>query len=140
MYSVLAIIIILLAVALIAVVLLQPGKGDLSASFGGLGSQFGSMFGMQKTMGILAKTTRIIAIIILGLVLMINKFFVGQDQGESRRAVTEGAKTESGNIAPPPAQNPGMQQQQGETPIQPQQTPIQQQQTSPEGQQNEDNK
>jgi protein translocase SecG subunit len=110
MFSVIAIIIILLAIALIAVVLLQPGKGDLSASFGGLGGQFGSMFGMQKTMGILAKTTRVLAIVILVLVLLVNKFFVSQDMQEERKVVTEGVKPTSGNIAPPPVSAPGVQQ------------------------------
>jgi len=118
MFSVIAIIIILAAVALIAVVLLQPGKGDLSASFGGIGGQFGSMFGMQKTMGILAKTTRILAIVILVLVLLVNKFFVSQDQQVERKAVTEGAKPASGNIAPPPVSAPG---------VEPEQAPAQQQ-------------
>ncbi len=117
MFSVIAIIIILLAIALIAVILLQPGKGDLSASFGGLGGQFGSMFGMQKTMGILAKTTRIIAIIILVLVLFVNKFFVAQDQEVERKAVTEGAKPASGNISPPPVSAPGSDEGQQVPPI-----------------------
>ena len=102
MYSVLIIIVILLSVVSIALILLQPGKGDLSASFGGLSSQFGSMFGMQKTLGILAKTTRVLAIIILILVLGINKFFVSQDHAVERKAVTEGVKVPSSNIAPPP--------------------------------------
>ncbi|NLO20268.1 MAG: preprotein translocase subunit SecG, partial [Ignavibacteria bacterium] len=44
-----SIIIIICSILLIAVVLLQPGKGDLSATFGGISSQMGSMFGMQKT-------------------------------------------------------------------------------------------
>ena len=102
MYSVIAIIIVILSVAFIAVILLQPGKGDLSASFGGLSSQFGSMFGMQKTLGILEKTTRVIAVILLILVLGANKFFVSHDYAVERKAVTEGVKVPSGNIAPPP--------------------------------------
>ena len=103
MFTIVSIILILLSIVLVAVVLLQPGKGDLSASFGGISSQMGSMFGMQKTANILAKATRIIAFAILFLVLLYNimlsnKFF---GEGDQRKPVTEGQSIPSGMQAPP---------------------------------------
>lgn len=69
MYTLILVIMIIAAIVLIAVVLLQPGKGDLSSSLGGFGSQMGSMFGMQRTANILAKITKYLAagIIILAI-------------------------------------------------------------------------
>ncbi|RLD46376.1 MAG: preprotein translocase subunit SecG, partial [Bacteroidetes bacterium] len=43
MYSILMALILIGAVLMIAVVLLQPGKGDLTATFGGISSQMGSV-------------------------------------------------------------------------------------------------
>lgn len=80
MYTVVAILGIIASLLLIVVVLLQPGKGDLSASFGGLSSQMGSMFGMQKTANLLAKITQGIAAFILVLALATNLFFIKGEQ------------------------------------------------------------
>jgi protein translocase SecG subunit len=72
--AIFAIIVIIAAILLVAAVLLQPGKGDLSATFGGFSSQMGSMFGMQRTVTMLAKITKILAIVITALTLAINIF------------------------------------------------------------------
>ncbi|ROL62428.1 preprotein translocase subunit SecG [Bacteroidetes/Chlorobi group bacterium ChocPot_Mid] len=107
MYTVLIILILFGAILMIAVVLLQPGKGDLTATFGGLSSQFGAVFGMQRANDLLAKVTKWIAAIILILILLTNKFFVSQDTvKEQLKPVTEGASVPAqqapGNLAPPP--------------------------------------
>ena len=104
------------AVLVIIAVLLQPGKGDLTATFGGLSSQFGAVFGMQRANDLLAKVTKWIAAIVLVLVLLTNKFFVGQETAEQQiKPVTEGAELpidqkNPGVLAPPPvAPQPGQQ-------------------------------
>jgi protein translocase SecG subunit len=118
MYTFLTIIIFFGAILLIAVVLLQPGKGDLTATFGGLSSQFGAVFGMQRANDLLAKITKWIAAIILILILITNKYFVGQDTYvEQKKPVTEGAEIPyeqpaPGALAPPPVSPiPGAEQQ-----------------------------
>ncbi len=112
MLSILIIIILLGAILLIAAVLLQPGKGDLTATFGGISSQFGAVFGMQRANDLLAKITKWIAAIILILILITNKFFVNQDKVEEQvKPVTEGAELpidpqNPGILAPPPLMPP----------------------------------
>jgi len=105
MFSLIAILLILISIVLIAAVLIQPGKGDLSASFGGLGSQFGTMFGMQRTVDFVQKLTRWLAIAILILVLIANKFFLGP-KFEEVKPVTQGAKPPANTMAPPPIEIP----------------------------------
>ncbi|MFH1050677.1 MAG: preprotein translocase subunit SecG [bacterium] len=119
MYSILIILILFGAVLMIAVVLLQPGKGDLTATFGGLSSQFGAVFGMQRANDLLAKVTKWIAAIILVLILLTNKFFVSQESVEQQlKPVTEGASVPTqqqmpGALTPPPVSpQPGQQPQQ----------------------------
>ncbi len=114
MYSILTMLIIIGAVLLVTVILLQPGKGQLSATFGGISSQFGAVFGMQRANDLLARVTKWIAAIILFFVLMTNKFFVGQPEAtqERKRPVTEGAEVplnQQPSLTPPPAQQPGAQ-------------------------------
>ncbi len=119
MYSILIILILMGAILMIAVVLLQPGKGDLTATFGGLSSQFGAVFGMQRANDLLAKVTKWIAAIILVLILLTNKFFVSQHSVEQQvKPVTEGTSVPTqqqmpGALTPPPvAPQPGQQPQQ----------------------------
>lgn len=78
MFELSIIVLILISIVLIGLVLLQPGKGDLSATFGGFSSQMGSMFGTRKTMDFLAKLTRILAVVILLVILFINKIILNQ--------------------------------------------------------------
>lgn len=104
MYAVTLILLILLSIFTIIVVLLQPGKGDLTATFGGISSQFGSMFGMQKTKNMLTTTTKVLIATLFILTLLVNRFFVGSTTNQQRviKPITEGAKVPAGNIAPPP--------------------------------------
>jgi protein translocase SecG subunit len=93
---------------MIAVVLLQPGKGDLTAAFGGLSSQFGAVFGMQRANDLLAKVTKWIAAILLVLIILSNKFFIMPDSTSNEiKPVTEGAsvpmeQTMPSTLNPPP--------------------------------------
>jgi protein translocase SecG subunit len=104
MYAISLVLIILISIFTIIVVLLQPGKGDLTATFGGISSQFGSMFGMQKTKNILTTTTKFLVGALFILALIVNRFFVGSTTTSQQavKPVTEGAKVPAGNIAPPP--------------------------------------
>ncbi len=90
MFSVLAIIMIILSVLLIFVVLLQPGKGDMIAGMGGLGGTFSSMLGSRRTLDLLSKITVGLAASVLLLALITNKFFVSNEQSVIR-PITEGA-------------------------------------------------
>ena len=117
MLSFLIILILIAAILLIAVILLQPGKGDLTATFGGIGSQFGAVFGMQKAGDILSKTTKVLAIIILALVLITNKFFVAGHRNDVQvvKPVTQGVAIpaqQQGALKAPPTAPPAQQQQQ----------------------------
>jgi len=108
MFTLFAILIILGAVLMIAVVLLQPGKGDLTAAFGGLSSQFGAVFGMQRANDLLAKVTKWIAAILLVLIILSNKFFIAPEaESNIVKPVTEGAsvpmeQTVPSSMTPPP--------------------------------------
>jgi preprotein translocase subunit SecG len=92
MFTLISIIMILAAILLIGVILLQPGKGDLSPTFGGLTTQFGTMFGTQRTMDFLQKLTRGLIIAILLLALFANKFLIRSTGEEAVKPVTQGAK------------------------------------------------
>lgn len=92
MFTLISIIMILAAILLIGVILLQPGKGDLSPTFGGLTTQFGTMFGTQRTMDFLQKLTRGLIIAILLLALFANKFLIRSTGEETVKPVTQGAK------------------------------------------------
>lgn len=107
MYSIFMALIFIGAILMIAVVLLQPGKGDLTATFGGISSQMGSVFGMQRANDMLAKITKWLAAIILLFILLTNKYFVGtNDSTQQVRPVTEGVQVPAqqmpGALAPPP--------------------------------------
>ncbi len=92
MFTLISIIMILASILLIGVILLQPGKGDLSPTFGGLTTQFGTMFGTQRTMDFLQKLTRGLIIAILLLALFANKFLIRSTGEEAVKPVTQGAK------------------------------------------------
>jgi preprotein translocase subunit SecG len=108
MFALMVVLIIIASIFLIIAVLLQPGKGDLSATFGGFGGQMGSMFGMQRTKDIMSRVTQILAIIIFVFALLVNRFFVSGNSPQTQQVkpITEGAKVPANNLAPPPVQNP----------------------------------
>ena len=113
-----AILLVLVGIAaafLIIAVLIQPGKGELSATMGGIGSQFGSMMGMRKAADMLQKITIGIAIFIFVATLFINRFAITPAE-TARKPVTEGQETTAPATAPiqqpAPAQQPAQEQQQ----------------------------
>lgn len=60
---------------LIGAVLIQPGKGDMAAGFGGVGGQFGSMIGMRRAADFIVKTTIGLALAILVFAIAANTVF-----------------------------------------------------------------
>ena len=111
MFAFIVVILLILAVLLTVVVLLQPGKGDITASMGGLSGQFTSMFGSRRAMDLLTKMTIGFAIAIFVLILLTNLFFLG-GESEGPRAVTEGVELPATPATPfqvpqAPPQQPG---------------------------------
>lgn len=120
MFTVFVVLTTLLAILLIAVVLIQPGKGDMAAGFGGVGMGLGSMFGNRRATDLLTKITIGLAASILVLSVVANKFMTNQVASEAT-PVTQGA-------AAPPAAAPNIPVQQQQ---QNQAQPAQQQQSQP---------
>ncbi len=114
----LVILTILIAILLILLVLVQPGKADMGATFGGLGSQMGTMFGTERSKNILAQATKICAAAILVLVLVTNKFFIGNNNEAVNKIITEGQAATT-HTAPQPKMPTGTAQ-----PAQEQQQPA----------------
>lgn len=93
MFWILLTIILLLSLAIIVMVLLQPSKGGgITAAFGGIGGTIGSTFGQRRTLEALGKWTTYFAISIATLCLMVNLFFVPQPTagGSTTTPVTQG--------------------------------------------------
>ncbi len=98
MIAFLSVILMIISVLLIAVVLLQPGKGDMISGLGGMGGQFNALLGTRKATNFLSKTTMALAGLIIVLSLVTNLFFVGNEDA-GPRPVTEGVDVP---MAPPP--------------------------------------
>ena len=108
----------LLSVALIVMVLLQPSKGGgMGGAFGALGSSLGSTFGSRRTLDFLAKGTTWVAGALAVLCILANlaiKSGVGSSSVDRNTPVTQGAST--GNapasvpVTPPGGAQPGAQQ------------------------------
>lgn len=112
MFEFIVVFIMLIGIALIGAVLIQPGKGDLSAGFGGVGGQLGSMFGMRKTTDLLAKITIGLAAAVLILSVIVNKFLLPDNENSAVAPVMQGAQAPAAaQQAPLPAPKPGGQQQ-----------------------------
>jgi preprotein translocase subunit SecG len=97
MFTVIVVLMVLISLLLILVVLIQPGRGELTSSFGGLGGQFGSLFGMRRTADFLAKLTIGLGAALLLLSIIANRFFLNT-AGEAREPVTVGSPVPT----PPP--------------------------------------
>jgi preprotein translocase subunit SecG len=132
-----SVILLIAAILLILAVLIQPSKsGGLgSAGFGGVSGQFSNMFGVRRTTDFLQKFTIGIALAILLLVVITNKFFLdtgSASQGE-RVPVTVGAEKpvfpqQQSQQQQAPAQNQQQAQPQQGQQQAPAQTPAGQQQ------------
>jgi protein translocase SecG subunit len=88
---------------LIGAVLIQPGKGDMAAGFGGVGGQFGSMIGMRRAADFIVKTTIGLALAILVFAIAANTVF--KPVKEEAASPFENIETGS-SAAPAPASAP----------------------------------
>lgn len=116
MFTVIMIFLLFASIFMVAIVLLQPGKADIGATFGGIGSQMGTLFGASKTKNILATATKWCAIIMMILVLATNKYLVGGGpDSQVQKIVTEGQavnmQAAPASQAPVAAPNANQQQQ-----------------------------
>ncbi len=87
MVAFLSVILMIISVLLVAVVLLQPGKGDMISGLGGMGGQFNALLGTRKAMNFLSKTTMALAAAIIVLSLTTNLFFVGNEEAGPRPVI-----------------------------------------------------
>lgn len=104
MYTFLTILLLLISILLIAVVLIQPGKGDMITGLGGLSGTFSSMFGSRRAMDLLQKITIGLAAAIAIIVIVINMFLVGPKES-IEKPVIEGTEVPM-QQAPVPNQIP----------------------------------
>lgn len=131
MYTLLMIISLLAGLVLVAAVLIQPGKGDMTSAMGGsVGGQFGSMIGMRRAADFLVKTTISLAIGLMILSLFTNKFALPNRSGSNTNAPMMQGMEAPPVSAPPPA--PATQPTQTQ-PAQSQQGQPQPAQTQPAG-------
>ncbi|MBS1910582.1 MAG: preprotein translocase subunit SecG [Bacteroidetes bacterium] len=104
---------ILLSIALVVMVLMQPSKGGgAGGAFGSLGSSLGSTFGARRTLDFLAKGTTWAAGI-LGVLCFLANLAIGpshQSAGEPQNSVTKGKVNASGAKDQPVQPAPGQAQ------------------------------
>ena len=95
MFVFMCILLVLAGILLVAAVLIQPGKGaGLTAGMGGVTGQISGMFGARRTADFLQKFTIGLALAILLLAVITNKFFLSTPSvaGVDERApITTGA-------------------------------------------------
>ncbi|MGI6370427.1 MAG: preprotein translocase subunit SecG [Ignavibacteria bacterium] len=115
MYTFLIILMIIISILLILVVLIQPGKGDMVAGMGTIGGSMSSMFGSRRAMDLLTKMTIGLAVALMFLAIVTNKFFVGQSN-EIVKPVTEGVAVPQNKPLPAPIQTAPAPQEQPTTP------------------------
>ena len=111
MFVFMCIILVLAGILLVAAVLIQPGKGAGLSGFGGATGQLSYMFGARRTSDFLQKFTIGLALGILLLSVITNKFFLTPATAvvgtEERTPITTGVA----KPAPQPAPQQQMQQQ-----------------------------
>jgi preprotein translocase subunit SecG len=120
MFILLCVIMVLAGLLLVAAVLLQPGKGAGLSGFGGATGQISNMFGARRTSDFLQKFTIGLALGIIVLALITNKFFLSTPTdanatGDDRTPITQGVAKPAPQPAPQmqqqaPAQGQGQQQ------------------------------
>ena len=101
MLVVVTVLLIIIAILLIAVVLVQPGKGDMISGLGTIGSSMSSMFGTRRAADMLSKITIGLAISMFVIILFTNMFLVGTGSVEKKKAITEGIEVPTQTIPPP---------------------------------------
>ncbi len=101
MLTVVTILLIIIAILLIAVVLIQPGKGDMITGMGTIGGSMSNMFGTRRAADMLQKITIGLATSMLLIVLLANMFLVdNRGSTEVKRAITEGIEVPTQTIPP----------------------------------------
>ena len=110
MFTLAIILMIILGLLLIAAVLIQPGKGDMTTSMSGFGNQLGTMFGSRRASDLLTKITIVIGATIMVIALLANKFLLNPGDISRDPATVNAAKP----IVPAstPVQKPSAPQQQ----------------------------
>ena len=102
MLVVVTILLLIIAVLLIAVVLIQPGKGDMMSGIGTIGGSMSSMFGTRRAADMLTKITVGLAVAMFVIVLCTNMFLVGSgSSAEVKKAITEGVEVPLQTVPPP---------------------------------------
>jgi preprotein translocase subunit SecG len=130
MFVFMCILLVLAGILLVAAVLIQPGKGaGLTAGMGGVTGQISGMFGARRTADFLQKFTIGLALAILLLAVVTNKFFLSTPSSavgaaDERAPITTGAAKPAPQPIPQGAPAQGAPQQaapQGQQQAQPQQ-------------------
>ncbi|MBI5214171.1 MAG: preprotein translocase subunit SecG [Ignavibacteriae bacterium] len=108
MFTILAILEIIVSLLLIIVVLMQASKGSgLAGAFGG--SQMGAMFGARRAADFLSKATTVLAVVFLALCLVINIFVLDSSAGAVESIIQQGQPTSVPAPVPPQATPPAQQ-------------------------------
>lgn len=101
MFWIILTITLILSLAMIIMVLLQPSKGGgITAALGGIGGTLGSTFGQRRTLEALGKGTTYVAIAIATLCIVANIFFIPQTPQRGQGPVTQGAQAPIINQVP----------------------------------------
>jgi len=101
MLTIITILLLIIAIFLIAVVLIQPGKGDMISGLGTIGGSITNMFGTRRAADMLQKITVGLAISMFVLVLFTNMFLIGNNSAEGKKAITEGVTLPTESVPPP---------------------------------------
>jgi len=104
MLTVITVLLLIIAILLIGIVLLQPGKGDMVSGMGTIGGSISNVFGSRRASDLLTKTTIGLAIAMFVLVIFVNKFLVGNRTSDIPKPLTEGAAIPT-QALPSPIQN-----------------------------------
>lgn len=120
MYTLFMVLLFVLSAVLMVVVLLQPSKGDMISTLGGIGGQFTSVFGARGGMEKLHKITVGLAIAIVVLSILVNKVALDRGLEAVAKPVVEGTSvpTQRNPIMPPVQRAQPQQQPQQAAPAQ----------------------
>jgi preprotein translocase subunit SecG len=97
MFTIVAILSIILAAILILVVLIQPGKGEMLTGIGGISGQFNSVLGTKKATDLLKNITVYTAVAIAVLCLVYN---LANERPEATNNLNLPSTLQQGEIAP----------------------------------------
>jgi preprotein translocase subunit SecG len=88
---------VLVALALIALIFLQQGKGsDIGASFGSGASS--TVFGAQGSFSFLFKLTAVLAVVFFANSVLLSRWFVSHDNAQAQVVSNQGSSTSSPDL------------------------------------------